>query len=221
MKYVRKRMELPAGRGVWAPQRPRTPRGGCCPSSAYCRSAAWSPRCPASTRVCSRGPRSILLVYLIYTARHVSDVWRGMDSLYSHSSLYLMLLLWYDKCPCLRPVPAASSVHSRRVASVHRVSILTGHWTLDTDIGRHDDDDDDDGTRFQLFFSYYLSLTVRAATATSQYRYLLLAAQHRTPSIVNTNTEMKTQHNPFVILSIINLHLIISFKWYAPWKIII
>ena len=214
-------MKLPAGRGVWAPRRPRTPGGGCCPSSAYCRSAAWSPRCPASTRVCSRGPRSILLVYLIYTARHVSDVWRGMDSLYSHSSLYLMLLLWYDKCPCLRPVPAASSVHSRRVASVHRVSILTGHWTLDTDIGRHDDDDD--GTRFQLFFSYYLSLTVRAATATSQYRYLLLAAQHRTPSIVNTNTEMKTQHNPFVILSIINLHLIISFKWYMlpPCKIII
>ena len=84
----------------------------------------------------------------------------------------------------------------------------TGHWTLDTDIGRgDDDDDDDDGTRFQLFFSYYLSLTVRAATATSQYRYLLFAAQHRTPSIVNTNTEMKTQHNPFVILSIINLHL--------------
>ena len=132
MKYVRKRMELPAGRGVWAPRRPRTPGGGCCPSSAYCRSAAWSPRCPASTRVCSRGPRSILLVYLIYIARHVSDVWQGMDSSYSHSSLYLMLLLWYDKCPCLRPVPAASSVHSRRVASVHRVSILTGHWTLDT-----------------------------------------------------------------------------------------
>ena len=110
-----------------------------------------------------------------------------------------MVLLCYDKGPCLCPVPAASSVHSSRVASVQRVSILTGHWLHMTLAGTMM------GPDFN-FSSHIISLTVRAATATSQYRYLLFAAQHQTPSIVNTNTEMKTQHNPLgkVLLDINN-----------------
>ena len=125
-------MKLPAGRGVWAPRRPRTPGGGCCPSSAYCRSAAWSPRCPASTRVCSRGPRSILLVYLIYIARHVSDVWQGMDSPYPHSSLYLSY--YYDmtsaRACAPSPRPAVSTAGEWRVSTVSPSWLDTGHWTL-------------------------------------------------------------------------------------------